>query len=158
MNEISNYWQERKKNLSGRPKKIKTPKVLWGYFCDYCERVQTNPFKKQDFIRGGELAGQIVELDTIRPLTWQGFEDYLFEKKVIVRLDDYKSNKEGRYADFADIITRIGNAIYSNKFEGAAVGAFNSNIIARDLGLVDKQSQDIKVEQPLFGNEKPEGK
>ena len=41
------------------------------------------------------------------------------------------------------IITRIREAIYQQKFEGASVGAFNANIIARDLGLADKQ--DVKV-------------
>ena len=29
--------------------------------------------------------------------------------------------------------------MYSQKFEGAASGIFNANIIARDLGLSDKQ-------------------
>lgn len=29
--------------------------------------------------------------------------------------------------------------MYAQKFEGASVGAFNANIIARDLGLIDKK-------------------
>jgi hypothetical protein len=43
-----------------------------------------------------------------------------------------------RSNDFLQIITRIEDIIYSQKFEGAAVGQFNSNIIARDLKLSDQ--------------------
>lgn len=132
----NNYWLNRKK--VGRPKIIKSPKQLWGYFCDYAHHISNNPFKKQDFVRGGDLAGTIVELDTIRPFTWEGFEDFLFEKDIIFNLKDYRFNKNGAYDEFSAIITRIGDIIYNQKFEGAAVGAFNANIIARDLGLSDK--------------------
>ena len=40
------------------------------------------------------------------------------------------------------IIHKIEEIIYNQKFEGAAVGIFNSNIIARDLGLSDKKDID----------------
>lgn len=39
----------------------------------------------------------------------------------------------------------VETTIYTQKFEGAAVGAFNSNIIARDLGLADKKEIDASV-------------
>ena len=61
------YWEWRKK--VGRPKAIKTPNQLWKYACEYFQRVEESPFKKQDFIRGGESAGSIVELDTLKPFT-----------------------------------------------------------------------------------------
>ena len=32
--------------------------------------------------------------------------------------------------------------MYSDKYEGAAVGIYNPNIIARDLGLADKTEND----------------
>jgi hypothetical protein len=37
-----------------------------------------------------------------------------------------------------EVITRIDKYIYNQKFEGAAAGFLNPNIIARDLGLADK--------------------
>lgn len=40
---------------------------------------------------------------------------------------------------FKDVVKRTEERIYHQKFEGAAAGFFNANIIARDLGLVDKQ-------------------
>jgi hypothetical protein len=42
--------------------------------------------------------------------------------------------------------------MYAQKFEGAASGAFNANIIARDLGLADKTEMKVTEEQPLFGD------
>jgi hypothetical protein len=46
--------------------------------------------------------------------------------------------------DFIAVIHKIEDIIYNQKFEGAAIGIFNSNIIARDLGLTDKQEHDNK--------------
>ena len=45
--------------------------------------------------------------------------------------------------DFLTIISYIEETCYSQKFEGAAADFFNSNIIARDLGLVDKKQLDV---------------
>lgn len=42
-------------------------------------------------------------------------------------------------ADFRPVIEWAEDAIYRNKFEGAAAGLLNANIISRDLGLADKQ-------------------
>jgi hypothetical protein len=39
---------------------------------------------------------------------------------------------------FMEVITRIDKYIYNQKFEGAAAGFLNPNIIARDLGLAEK--------------------
>ena len=40
--------------------------------------------------------------------------------------------------DFLGVIDEIEAAIYTQKLEGAADGLFNSNIIARELGLTEK--------------------
>lgn len=143
------YWQSRKKH--GKPKNIETPEELWGYFCDYASRIDDNPHSLLETKRGSGSTQQGAfdkeeEKEERRdfPYTWEGFEDYLFEKSIISDLGDYRSNKEGRYQDFAAIIKKIGNCIYNNKFSGAAIGIFNANIIARDLGLVDKTEQENK--------------
>ena len=54
--------------------------------------------------------------------------------------------------DFSSVITRIEQTIYAQKFEGAAVGSFNANIIARDLGLKDKSELTGKDGAPLMAN------
>lgn len=142
------YWEWRKN--TGRPKNLESPQQLWDYACEYFQMVDELPYEKLDFIKGGDRAGQIVRLDTIQPYTWAGFEDYLSEKGVIAKLEDYKANKENRYTEFAEVITRIRNVMFDQKFRGAAVGAFKENIIARDLGLTDKTENTLITEQPLF--------
>lgn len=41
-----------------------------------------------------------------------------------------------------EVLSRIERVIETQQFEGACVGAFNANIIARKLGLADKQEVD----------------
>ena len=40
-----------------------------------------------------------------------------------------------RGADYEAVIERITQYCYDTKFDGAVVGLYNANIIARDLGL-----------------------
>ena len=116
------------------------------------ERVDESPFKKQDFIRGGEKAGKKVDLETMMPYTWSGLEAYLFENKIIACLDDYKLNSGERYTEYKGIIRAIGKVIYDRNFSGAAVNALNPNLIARQLGLAEKTQVEVK-EQPLFSED-----
>ena len=58
----------------------------------------------------------------------------MFAFLSIPHLDDYKKR-----ADFSGIITHIGNIMFSQKFIGASAGIFNSSIIAKELGLIDKK-------------------
>lgn len=146
------YWSHRAQTGFRGPNKALSVAQLWELACQYFEEVDATPFKKQDFIKGGDAAGQIVELDNIRPYTWQGFENYLASNNYIHSLDAYRQNKEGRYSEYVDVIKAIANIIYDQKFSGAAVGAFNANIIIPDLGLIKKTQVSVIEEQPLFGD------
>src|SRR5699024_4951501 len=44
--------------------------------------------------------------------------------------------------DYSNIVKRVEEVIYSQKFAGAAADLLNANIIARDLGLADKNQVD----------------
>src|SRR6185312_10262140 len=68
-------------------------------------------------MRAMTLAGLCVFLDINRS-TW----------------DEYTA-REG----FTEVTTRVDQIIRDQKFSGAAAGLLNPNIIARDLGLADKQ-------------------
>lgn len=142
------YWEWRKN--TGRPKSIATPEILWKYACDYFQMRDESPWPTHDVIRSGDNAGKNIYIDKQEPYTWEGLDDYLFEHDVISRLEDYKANKDNRYAEFVDVVTRIRKIMYDQKFRGAAIGAFKENIIARDLGLTDKTENTIIAEQPLF--------
>lgn len=47
--------------------------------------------------------------------------------------------------DLSEVITRVDSIIRDQKMTGAIVGAYNHNIIARDLGLSDKQDVTANV-------------
>lgn len=123
------YWQLREKN--GRKKK-ENPDSLWEAACNYFQWADENPWMKKDFVRGGDSAGRIVDLPTQRPYTIQ-------EMCVHIGISVKTFETYGKNKDFLPITTHIREIIYAQKFSGAAVGAFNANIIARDLGLTDKQ-------------------
>ena len=119
-------WQLADPTKVGRPALFKTPTELWNEVIKYFEWVDNNPILKTDF-KGKEA--DIVHYDLQRPYTWQGLYVFLGVKD----LEHYKTKSE-----FSEILTHIGNIIYSNKYDGAAVGIFNYAIISRDLGLMDK--------------------
>ena len=148
------YWEWRKN--TGRKKAVPTPDILWEHACDYFGVIDENPAQKQDFLKGGDNAGKIIELDVMRPFTWEGFEDFLSENGVIADLEDYRYNKDNRYPEFQTVIKQIGRVIYDRNVSGAAMNFLNSNLIARYLGMAEKTQMTVKEEQPLFGDE-PDG-
>jgi len=81
----------------------------------------------------------MVERETDAPYTLTG----LF---VFLDIDKSTWAEYKKREDFTPITTRIEAIMYTQKFEGASVGAFNASIIARDLGLVDKTDLTSKGE------------
>jgi len=124
------------KKKMGKPKYIETPCRLAELFEAYKQWVQLNPWIIDDFV-GKD--GKRVERKKQIPLTWFSFEKWLRDNQILCELSNYLSNKDDRYSDYAPIIRAIKNEIYDHKYIGAVVGAFQQNIIARDLGLVEKQ-------------------
>ena len=129
------FWKLRSKH--GREMLFSSPELLWEAACEYFQWCDDHPWEKQDFVGGGPNAGKIVKLKTARPYTITGLCLYLDCDDEL--LDNYEQ-REG----FSEVITRIRQTIRTQKFEGAAVGAFNANIISRDLGLVDKSDLTTK--------------
>lgn len=143
------FWKLRAKH--GRDKLFASPDLLWEAACEYFEWCDENPWIKQDFVGGGPRAGTLIELETARPYTISGLCIYL-GVSVQYFNDFEKALKEKPDEGFSSVITRIRETIFTQKYEGAAVGAFNATIIARDLGLVDKSESkaDVKVSAPIL--------
>ena len=120
----------------GRPKNIKTPEILWKLFEDYVKHEAENPMHKVEYV-GKEGRVEKTPLET--PITFMGFECWLWDNQYINDLGDYQKNTDGRYSEYAPIITRITQNCFVHNFKGASVGIFNANIIARKLGLTEKQ-------------------
>jgi len=126
------FWKLRSKH--GRDKIFQSPDILWDAACEYFEATDARKWIKTEF-NGKDAVECHVPTET--PYTWTGL--YLFLDISHQTWVDYEERK-----DFIEISTRIRNIIYTQKFEGAAVGAFNPQLISRDLGLVDKREEDGK--------------
>ena len=118
-----------------KEKYIKTPERLWELFLMYRGWAKSNPYLVKDWVGG--VAKEVIR-EKERPLTFIGFECYLAEEGTIQDLDQYLSNRDGRYEAYVGIITRIKKTIEAEQFEGASAGMYNANIIARKLGLTEK--------------------
>ncbi|MDM1548599.1 DNA packaging protein [Empedobacter falsenii] len=147
------FWKLRSKH--GRDKLFESPELLWESACEYFEWCDENPLY-EEVIEKVKVNGigdvlKREQLPKMRPYTMQGLCLYLdcntvyfnhFEESL-----KSKDNKEDK--GFSKVITRIRETIYQQKFEGASVGFFNANIIARDLGLADKKEIDADVKQEI---------
>lgn len=123
------FWEMRSKH--GRDKIFTTPDLMWKSAIEYFNWCEENPIVDPRSF-GGRAKIQ-------RPFTLQGLTAYLG-----VNTAYFREFKETCTKDFSAIIKQIEDTIYQQKYENAAIGVYNQNIIARDLGLVDKV--DTKVE------------
>lgn len=134
----------------GAPGSKLTPEALWDLACLYFAGENDDTMIKKDFIRSGESAGKIVEITTTRPFSWVSFELFLLYKGVRASIYQIKNNDGDRYPEFKEVVARIDRIIYEQKFDGAAIGGYNPQLIIRDLGLAEKVDANVKAEQPLF--------
>ena len=136
-------------------KNIKTPEELESHFDAYKKEAKATPRIENCYTA---RTNTFCPVPREKPLTMAGFEIYLRKNKILCKLDDYISNKDNRYKDYAAILHAIKLEMYEDKYTGAAAGIFNQNIIARDLGLADKKEIKAEVEQPLFPEDDDKGK
>lgn len=122
------YWRLIDPDKLGRDPRFATPKELWEECKEYFEWIDNTPIIETETTTSGKSIST-KEKEHAKPYTWEGLYAYL----GVCNLHHYKEKEA-----FSNIISHISNIIYSNKFEGASVGLFNSNIIARDLGLKDR--------------------
>lgn len=130
--EGNQFWKLRSKH--GRDKIFENADILWEACTEYFEATDARKWVKKDWV--GKDASE-VERETETPYTWTGL--FLF-----LDIDHETWRKYEKREDFVAISTRVRHIIYTQKFEGAAVGAFNANLISRDLGMVDKKEHDVK--------------
>ena len=109
-------------------KKIFTPESLWDNFTQYVETVKGSPIRVQDFV--GKDAEEVYRAKE-RPLTMEGFQNYLDDNDIITDVTDYFENKEGRYTDFVRICSRIKRRIRQDQIEGGMAGIYNPSITQR---------------------------
>lgn len=146
-----------------KPKKY-SPGEFWERACAYFEWCDANPWQKVEQKKGNtvvpkgtkltqktlrEMLNGTASLPTQRPYSIEGLCSFL--NINLQTFYNYES-REG-YETYFDVCARIRQIIDNQHFEGGMVGAFNSNIVMRKLGLAEKQevktSGDIEVSLEL---------
>lgn len=126
------FWKLRSKH--GRDKLFSSPELLWQAACEYFEWCDKNPWKetKSKETKDGVFC---EESPTARPYTFSGLCFYL-------RCDEsyFRKFSDDHEKGFFTVINDIKSVIETQQFEGAVVGAFNANIIARKLGIKENVS------------------
>jgi hypothetical protein len=143
----NNYWQFRGKHGTNFSY---TPEDLWNEAVKYFEWISEKTWIKKEAIKSGDMAGTLIDIPTSTPMSVESF--CLFADISTQTFRNYESN-ESSYKDFFEVSTRIRQIIESQQFEGATVGAYNPNIIARKLGLVDKSENSTKNEVTMVWKE-----
>lgn len=127
----------------GRHKKIESPEKLWEYFKQYSEDTKNNPIYVQDFVGKDGLE---VHRTKERPLTIEGFENWLFDKGIVSDLGHYFANTDNAYTDFLTICRAIRRKVREDQIAGGMAGIYNPSITQRLNGLVEKSQSDDKKE------------
>lgn len=140
----------------GRPVKFSTPEDLYKAFEDYKTHMET----PAGFMIKYELdrkTGFVVKVPLKIPYTLHGFTRFCGVN--ITYFNDFKDRLKGQSDPisllFSEVLTCIEGEIYENKLSGSAVGLFNHNIIARDLGLIErKQTEQVLTINQMTEEEK----
>lgn len=123
----------------GIQKYIESGEVMQQHFVDYIKEVKSNPFLIKDWV--GKDGDQVYR-EKEKPLTMEGFENYLFRHGIITDVSDYFENKDNRYADFVPICRAIRKEIRRDQIEGGMAMIYNPSITQRLNGLVEKSQVD----------------
>ena len=132
------FWNRRNKH--GRERLFESADLMWEAACEYFQWCVDNPLISIEYY--GKDAIQ-CEVPKVRAFTMHGLCLYLDCNTAYFR--QFKSNLKETDNDFSTVITRIEETVYNQKFEHAAAGFLNANIISRDLGLTDKSESAVSA-------------
>lgn len=132
------FWKLRSKH--GRDKLFSTPELLWNIACEYFQWCEDNPITAQD----NKGTKNVNEVNFKRPFTIKGFCIYCNASEHWFR--SYKrALEEEKNQDFLYIIHKIEDIIYNQKLEGAIIGIYNANIVARELNLAENVNNTVTI-------------
>jgi len=125
------FWKNRSKH--GRDKLFATADLLWKAAIEYFQWCDENPLIAVEYNSKDAIK---CEVPKMRAYTLSGLCVYLDCNSAYFRT--FKANLNDENKDFYTVIARIEEIMDTQKFEGAASGLLNANIIARSLGLSEK--------------------
>lgn len=162
------FWQQRSKH--GRDRLFENAELLLEAAYEYFNYCDTNPLESEETeikaVKGTDEKGNdktlaIKEEKTKkknlgRPYTLEGFILYCGASESWLRQFKRSLDPE-KDQDFFTVIEQIETIIRLNQKEGAIVGKFNANIIARLQGISEKVEQvNINHEVPLSEEQQQE--
>lgn len=124
------FWRARSSH--GANPSYKTAEELWDACTQYFDWVEQNPLIEQKVFSANEGI-RYANVAKMRAMTLGGL--CLYIGICILTWETYRKER----ADLLAVVTRAEEIIRQQKFSGAAAELLNPNIIARDLGIVDKQ-------------------
>ncbi|NML70055.1 hypothetical protein HHL23_09600 [Chryseobacterium sp. RP-3-3] len=139
------YYKLRSKD--GRNKIFENAEDLNTEIEKYFQEKSESFINKPDIIKSGDLAGENIQIKIDDFPTKEELSIYLGFAKW-ESLKNYKEYTE----DFLEVITWAETVIYNWKLKYTAIGVLNANIIARDLGIADKQDLTTNGESISFGS------
>jgi hypothetical protein len=127
------YWELRKKHGAN----IKyTAEQLTVMFDEYKKHCEETVFYKNELIKSGDRAGEIVRVPYQTPLTMSGFLSFgVISNATFQGYLDADNDKIDK--DLLSIATHIQDSIHSYLDAGSAAGALNSAYTAKLRGLKD---------------------
>ncbi len=126
------FWKLR--STHGREKIFATPEILLAAAEEYFHHTSKRKWIKIEYKTVGPTLKK-VKIPTDTPFTIAGLCIFLGVNSSYFR--QFKKNNKD-HEGFSSVIAHIEDIMDAQKFEGAAVGAFNANIISRDLGLKEQ--------------------
>lgn len=124
------FWRARAS--SGPAPMFANGEALWAACVEYFEWVDNNPLREYQIITYQGVARQVA----VRKMRAMSKRDLcLFLGIARTTWAAWKDHRP----DLAEAIEKVETVVWVWKFEGAAAGLLNANIIARELGLGDKQ-------------------
>ncbi len=114
------------------------PEDLWLKAIDYFYWNGQNPLKEQKVF--GTMYRTTV--NKMRAMTITGFCNF-------AAISRETFNQYEKIETYSDICRRIKGIIYQQKIEGAAADLLNPSIIAREIGLADRQEYTGKDGNPI---------
>lgn len=133
-------------------KKFPKPSDLWAKCVEYFEFVDTNPLKEKVLING-----KWETVEKPRAMSKQALYAHLG-----IQFNTFKAYKKDYGEDFAFVCEQVENIIFAQKFEYAAAGILQQNIISRELGLAEKtdnkNTEKITINKIVREIVRPDGK
>ena len=113
----------------GRPHAFQsiTPGLLRKRIDDYFAKIDKDPLIIQDFIKSGELAGQIINLEKQRPYTVEG----LCIELGISTATFYNWLSSEKESQYLELIIYASEKIRKQHIELGLGNLYNSNLVAR---------------------------